>query len=109
MGMPASRFAAGRRGIPAFIKSAALTPGKKMGADESAQNYQRRRMKTWSLMTLHALINLYSNSDARRQTTLNQLVKNYRQIRNLRHAHHLGRFDAAFAPIQRERLRRTRM
>jgi hypothetical protein len=49
-----------RTGIPATrsVPSGAdgFTPGKKMGAGESAQNYQRRRMKTWSLMTLHALI-----------------------------------------------------
>ena len=36
-------------------------------------------MKTRSLITLHALVNLYSNSDARWQTDLNQSVKNCRR------------------------------
>jgi hypothetical protein len=41
-----------------------MTPGKKTGADESARNYQRRRLKTPDLLPPGAFVNLYSNPDA---------------------------------------------
>jgi hypothetical protein len=44
---------------------AAISAGKKMGAELSAQSYQRRRMKLQSLLPLYIFNNLYSNSNAR--------------------------------------------
>jgi hypothetical protein len=41
-----------------------MTPGKKMGADEGAQNCQRRRLKTPDLLPPGAFINPYSRPDA---------------------------------------------
>ena len=63
-------------------------------------------MKTRSLMTLHALVKLYSNSDARQQSALNQSFKNSGASERLGYAHHLGRFNTVAAPIRRERLHR---
>jgi hypothetical protein len=42
---------------------------KKMGAVESAQNYQRRRLKTPGWLPPSAFIVLHSNPDASFQTT----------------------------------------